>query len=702
MNYRFIWHRRCSLLTSKIAALSIALLLATLLGTSLLHAQSAGDFTIVVLPDTQNYSQFYPQIFDSQTQWVASNAAGQNIALVIGVGDVVNTGTDAIQTGNANHSISILDQAGVPYVFAIGNHDYSTLPPTSRNATAFNQYLGPSRYATKAYYGSSNYPSDSNENFYANFTWGGKSYLILVLEYVPRDSALAWAKSILDANTDKEVIVVTHSYLYSDSTPVDECDTADMVGDNDGSQQWAKLISQYSNVSVVLSGHVTNKFNARRSDVGVGGNFVHQIFANWQDWTNGGNGYLRIMQFSPSNNTINVQTYSPYTGLSLADSGNQFTLKWHNDGAAGSGSAVVSGRVRTASYGTGCTAVAGATVNVGVAAATTDSTGWYSLTFPPGQVSASASAAGYQTGTKSAGLNDYFPNELDFFLFPVPPCQQSTTDPSVTICTPLNNSTVTSPANVVAGVNSSSPINSFSIWLDGIKVYSTPGVTLNTNVTISPGGHQLLVQAMNGAKQVFGQTVNVTVGSTTGCQPSATVPSENICAPANNATVSSPFTVQAAAHMANAVNNSQIWLDGVKVYQVSGANVNTSVTAAAGSHRLTVQSADTTGALTKQTVFVTVGTSSCALSSTDPSVTICTPMPNSTVTSPVKIVAGTTDSASTVTNTFVWVDGVKQWTASGGSLNTSVAMSPGTHRVTVQAKDSSGRYFQSTMNIAVH
>lgn len=697
-----MWRPRWSRLTSRIAALSIALLVATLLGTSLLEAQTAGDFTIVVLPDTQNYSQFYPQIFDSQTQWVANNATGQNIALVIGVGDVVNIGKDATQTSNANHSISILDQAGVPYVFAIGNHDYETLPPTSRAATTFNQYLGPSRYANKTYYGSSNYPPGSNENFYATFTWGGTSYLILVLEYVPRDSALAWGKSVLDANTDKEVIVVTHSYLYSDSTQVDECDTADMVGDNDGSRQWSKLISQYSNISVVLSGHITNKFNARRSDLGVGGNFVHQIFANWQDWTNGGNGYLRIMQFSPSTNTINVKTYSPYTGLFLADAGNQFTLKWHNDGAAGSGTAVVSGRVRTASYGTGCTSIAGATVNVGGATATTDSTGRYSLTLPPGQISASATAPGYQAGTKSVSLNDYFPNELDFFLFPVPPCQQSTTDPSLAVCTPLNNSTVTSPTNVVAGVNSSSPINSFSIWLDGIKVYSTPGVTLNTNVTMSAGGHQLIVQAMNGAKQVFGQTINVTVGSSTGCQPSATVPSVNICAPANNATVSSPFPVQAAAHMANAVNNSQIWLDGVKVYQVTGANVNTSVTAAAGSHRLTVQSVDTTGALTKRTVFVTVGTSSCVLSSTDPSVTICTPAPNSTVTSPVKIVAGSTDSAATVTNTFVWVDGVKQWTASGGSLNTSLAMSTGTHRVTVQAKDSSGRYFQSTVNITVH
>src|SRR2546423_493134 len=135
----------------------------------------------------------------------------------------------------------------------------------------------------------------------------------------------------------------------------------------------------------------------------------------------------------------------------------------------------------------GCVPTGAPRFKVGGATATTDSTGRYSLTLQPGQVSASASAAGYQTGTKTAALNDYFPNQLDFFLFPVPPCPQSTTDPSLTICKPLNNSTVTSPVNVVAGVNSSAPINSFSIWLDGIKVYSTPGVTLNTNVTISPG-----------------------------------------------------------------------------------------------------------------------------------------------------------------------------------------------------------------------
>src|SRR5260370_8943077 len=95
---RFMWLRIWSGLTSKIVAFSIALLLAGLLGVLLLHAQSTGDFTVVVLPDTQFYSQTSPQIFDSQTQWVANNAAAQNIHLAIWVDDIMSVLTIATQS----------------------------------------------------------------------------------------------------------------------------------------------------------------------------------------------------------------------------------------------------------------------------------------------------------------------------------------------------------------------------------------------------------------------------------------------------------------------------------------------------------------------------------------------------------------------------------------------------------------------------
>ena len=35
--------------------------------------QEAGEFTIIVLPDTQYYSESYPQHFMAQTQWIKDN-----------------------------------------------------------------------------------------------------------------------------------------------------------------------------------------------------------------------------------------------------------------------------------------------------------------------------------------------------------------------------------------------------------------------------------------------------------------------------------------------------------------------------------------------------------------------------------------------------------------------------------------------------
>jgi hypothetical protein len=105
-----------------------------LFGSLFASGASLGDFTVVVLPDPQNYTQYYPQIFDSQTQWIAANASAQNIKLVLEVGDTVNHAQAATEWQNADHSFSILDQANVPYAIAIGNHDYDVVPPTNRQS----------------------------------------------------------------------------------------------------------------------------------------------------------------------------------------------------------------------------------------------------------------------------------------------------------------------------------------------------------------------------------------------------------------------------------------------------------------------------------------------------------------------------------------------------------------------------------------
>src|SRR3954469_16129276 len=93
---------------------------------------------------------------------------------------------------------------------------------------------------------------------------------------------------------------------------------------------------------------------------------------------------------------------------------------------------------------------------------------------------------------------------------------------------------------------------------------------------------------------------------------------------------------------------------------------------------------------------------SCTLSSTSPSVTICTPADGATgLTSPVHVNAGTTASGHTVTLVQIYVDGVKATEASGNFIDANVAMATGTHRLTVQAKDNAGTLFKKSITIGV-
>lgn len=90
----------------------------------------------------------------------------------------------------------------------------------------------------------------------------------------------------------------------------------------------------------------------------------------------------------------------------------------------------------------------------------------------------------------------------------------------------------------------------------------------------------------------------------------------------------------------------------------------------------------------------------CTLNTQNQTVTICKPAANSTVSSPVNVVAGTTDS-NKITVMQIWLDGVDVYHVYANTLNTNVTMANGTHRLTVQAQDSAGAVFKQTENITV-
>ena len=308
-------------------------------------------FTIVVLPDTQGYAdtrhqetqQHWPNIGDQrscfyrQTDWVKENNQNLNIAMVVHVGDITQTDYDE-EWQIADTAFRTIDTQ-VPYILCSGNHDmgYSPRHRTTSHSreSRFSYYFNPSRFTENPLYDShfgkikkSHFRENGKiENYFLYLEAGGMKFLLLTLEFKPRDETLAWANEVVAEHPDYRTIIITHAYLTGagQRTGVDKYP----VKGNSGKLIWKKFIRNHENIFLVLSGHARED---QLSSKGKYGNTVHQIQADYWYWDKpeikAGSGYLRIMTFKPNKNTIEVQTYSPVTEQFLTRPSSEFRLDY--------------------------------------------------------------------------------------------------------------------------------------------------------------------------------------------------------------------------------------------------------------------------------------------------------------------------------------------------------------------------------------
>ena len=267
-------------------------------------AAADGKFKIVVIPDTQNESQYNPSMFTAQTQWIVNNKS--DIAFVAHVGDVVNTCTNSIQYGNADAAMDLLDSGNVPYGVSPGNHDQcgsSSLYPT---------YFGTSRFSGKSYYGGG--LDDYNQYFF--FSFGGMDFIIIFLQYYPGTIQLNWANDLLSSNPDHRGIVVSHAILN--------------INNSWNYQTVYTNLSGNPNLFLMLCGHMHSPTDgeALRSETRANMNPVHIILSDFQDFSYG-DGWLRILEFDPYADLISVITYSPYTDTYRTGSDSQYSLSYN-------------------------------------------------------------------------------------------------------------------------------------------------------------------------------------------------------------------------------------------------------------------------------------------------------------------------------------------------------------------------------------
>ena len=138
-------------------------------------AGGAPEFTIIALPDTQHYSEAFPAIFTSQTQWIVDNKDARNIVFVTHEGDIVEHNNLVVGVaGRRTTSMSLLDGV-VPYGMGPGNHDQPT--------TLYNQFFPYTRYQGQPWYGG--HYQNLNDNNYQLFSGGGMDFVIVHLEFCP-------------------------------------------------------------------------------------------------------------------------------------------------------------------------------------------------------------------------------------------------------------------------------------------------------------------------------------------------------------------------------------------------------------------------------------------------------------------------------------------------------------------------------------
>ena len=290
------------------------------------------DFTLIGLPDTQYYTGELNgglnAMFRAQTDWIVAHRVSHNIPYVIHLGDCVENGQNGgnpIEWMRADTSLSILEDPnttqrldGIPYGVCVGNHDQSPNgDPDGSTTTFYNQYFGVARFQNRGYYGG--HFGVNNDNWYDLFSAGGMDFIVVSFEFDPTPDAdvLAWADQLLTTYSDRRAIIATH-YVTDTGNPAPFSPQAQAIYD---------ALKSHPNLFLMVGGHIWGE--GRRQDT-WNGHTVHALLADYQGGANGGNGYMRLMEFSPANNVIRVRTYSPWLDLfeADADSSSQFTLSY--------------------------------------------------------------------------------------------------------------------------------------------------------------------------------------------------------------------------------------------------------------------------------------------------------------------------------------------------------------------------------------
>jgi hypothetical protein len=280
----------------------------------------AETFCFAVLPDTQIMTEFDPAAYRGETRWLADNAAGLDLRLVLHVGDVVNKGRrDPAQYAVAADAHRRLLDAGIPLLVVPGNHDYDDELEETRGLSLFNAHVGFAALAGQPTFAGT-FADGAGENAYALLDPPSGGIIVLALEFGPRREVVAWAQDLLLEHSDRSAFVLTHSYLDPDARrthiqssyhPRAFPGSTDAL---DGEQLWHQSLRRIPNLVGVFSGHQVPTPVSWRVDANESGCGVLQSYQNWQMAPLESMARIRMVWWRPSTRQLRMRVVDTRTG----------------------------------------------------------------------------------------------------------------------------------------------------------------------------------------------------------------------------------------------------------------------------------------------------------------------------------------------------------------------------------------------------
>ena len=282
------------------------------------------DFTVIVIPDSQNMTMSYPDLLRSMFQWTADNRAARNIVFLTELGDLSNNGDQSgqeFQWTNADSAFVLLENPvttglpeGIPFGLVVGNHDNGGAARSGADEGAttiqYTKFFGLQRLCPgtcsndagvtcdkdadcvspgtctpggtcKSWLGGrydfgapATYPRNT-DNTYQLFSVSGMDFIVFHLEIESYpvscgtmcQTVIQWMRSVLLAHPNRRAIISSHSLMEpSGSITVHGQAVYDAVKD-------------LPNVFLTLSGHLDQA--NRRIDNANDGHPIHQLVQDY-------------------------------------------------------------------------------------------------------------------------------------------------------------------------------------------------------------------------------------------------------------------------------------------------------------------------------------------------------------------------------------------------------------------------------------